>query len=434
MKKSILSILLPILLISCNNPNSSINNNNSNNNSFLTNTNISLSINVINGHDNQPIKNALVKITSTNGINKKINTNDKGISLFSDIISNYYYDIEVEAEGFISNKTNIKIDSNKEITIKLYKNIATLKGRILSENDTPIENAVIKVGNNFTLTNKNGDFSFNINSLEKLPVNISKNGFDNFIIDNIDFSKEKDKDLGNIKLHSLERKVSILFDNRSNLIDYLDKLIDILENSEYNIKKDSFSNYNLENIDILVLAAPNINYNPSDITKLQSFIRMNGKKIIILGEWGGYGNFYSDSINILLKEFNLKINQDLVRDNSNFESNEIVTNNIQSHYITNNVSYVSFYSTSSLEILNSQINQLNTDFTKNLIYTSSNAFKIQQYTRGQQALLSISLAYGTKLVLIGDTSLFTSDDSNGNGISNIDENDNKILALNIFSW
>src|SRR5690606_22558094 len=119
----------------------------------------------------------------------------------------------------------------------------------------------------------------------------------------------------------------------TNLLTYLDKLDELLVNSEYDIKKGNFSNENLDNIDTLVLVSPNINYSDLEITKLQTFIRMGGKKIVILGEWGGYSTFYSDSINTLLKEFNLKINQDLIRDNSSFTSNEIITNYIQPHYI-----------------------------------------------------------------------------------------------------
>jgi hypothetical protein len=433
--KKIVLIFLSLFLFSCSGPNNTQSNNSSNNTFNSASKTVSLSIKITNGHNNEPIKDAEVKLVSTNGINKTLKTNENGISFFTDIIENNFYDIEVTAKDFVSNKTNLKVDSsNKEVNIKLYKNFATLKGTIVSENDIPVESAVIKVGNNFTLSDKDGNFSININSLDKIKVEIFKNGFSNLKTEDIDFSKENNKDLGKIKLSQLKRKVSVFFDNRTNLLTYLDKLNDLLVNFEYEIKKGNFYNENLDNIDILVLVCPNFDYNSQEIMKLQSFIRIGGKKIIILGEWGGYSYFYSNSINTLLKEFNLKINQDLVRDNADFTSNEIITKYIQPHYVTRNVSSLSFYSSSSLEIFKGGINELKTDFTKSLVYTSSNGFKIQQYTKGQQSLLAVSLAYGTKLVLIGDTSLFTSDDSNYNGISNIDESDNKTLALNIFSW
>lgn len=412
-----------------------------------------LTVIVNDGNNQKPVANASVKVTSANGTNMTQITNSEGKSIFDSLPESINYNVEVSAAGYKSNsvstssaKLEIKADNPVYLTVNLFKSQVALTGKVLNNNGQPVEGAIIKAGDNSGLSQADGTFNINITNIANLPVNISKTGFTAFSYGNVDFSKQGNLNIGEIKLTQSLSSPVILFDiskvpfgnvEGAN-VNLFSKLNNVLNSAKYKtLFIDFFAQPNLDEIDTVVIASPFLDYSDAEIDKLSTFIK-SGKKLVILGEWGGYGGFKADSLNNLLKEANLRINPDIVKevDPQNFQATDeqIVTSAFNPHYITRNLTKLAFYSSASVEVINGGIKTLDTNNTKLLALSTSASFRIQTFNRGQFGLAGVSTLGSGKIVVLGDSSIFTDSDSNDNGISNLNEFSNQQFALNIFSW
>lgn len=406
-----------------------------------------LKVTVSNGSTGEIIKYANIKITSISGVNKTVQVNDSGFYSFEDLSPGVNYDLEVSSDGFITNKvstetSNINIESGKssELKVNLFTSSGSLSGRLLTQSDLPIEAAVIKTGNNFSLSDKNGNFKVNVTDLQSHDVEVYKAGFEKLNYGKVNFSENSIQNIGSIKLTSSTNKQIVLFDTGktplNGNLNLFTGISNLLTESEYQVTFEDFSKRpTLNDLSAIVIASPSSSYTTDELSKLESFVK-SGKKLIIMGEWGGYGGFNADSINNFLKEANIKINIDLIRESYDNETDEsvIISTSIKPHYLTTNTLKLGFYGSASVEVYSGGFTRLNDELTQIIAYSSSTGYQIKQYKKGQFGLVGISMMGIGKIVVIGDSSIFTSDDSDNNGIININEFDNKILALNIFSW
>lgn len=445
--------ILPFLLFACPNPQS--NDSNSKNiydiDNIMTQKKGILNINVKDGLNKQNIFNAQAKIILSDGTILSKNTDNNGNAVFDSLIENNSYNIEVSANGYINNSIStgnsnlvIKSNSPSSLEIKLYKTLGTFSGKVVSEQGNPIEAAIVQVGNDISLSDIDGNFKVNVSSLDKQNVFISKIGYQNLNYGTIDFNvNNKDQNLGNIKILSKKEKLSVVFDSskspfgKQNLISF-DDFINYTNELNYSFSYESFlSKKDFNNVDILIIASPSKNYSDEEVQKIINFIKQ-GKKLIVLAEWGGYSNFKIDSINKMIIQANLKINPDIIKENistsTSYDGEQIISINISPHFITNDISKLGFYSTSSVEITNGGLRSIDSNISKLLASSSKNGFRIQTYNNGQFSIIGSSVLGLGKVIVFGDSSIFMSEDSNNNNILNINEYDNKKIIKNLFSW
>jgi hypothetical protein len=414
----------------------------------------SLTVVVTDGASKQNIAGATVRVTSTNGTNLSENTNSEGKATFENLPEGVNYNIDVSANNFQANsastssaKLEIKANKPVSLTINLFKFQAILSGRILNENENPIEGAVIKVGNNSGLSEANGTFSINVTNISVLPISIIKTGYTTYNYGNVDFSKTTEVAIGEIKMVRTDTLPLVFFDTSKtpfgnidgNNIDTLfTKFAKALSAANYRaVSGNFFSQGNRDEIDALVIASPSVDYTDSEIETISSFIK-SGKKLVVLGEWGGFGGFKIAPVNKLLKEANIRINPDIVKEvtKENFQvtDEQIVTSTFNSHYITRGLTSLVFYSSATVEVINGGIKTLDSKITKLLAFSTTASFRIQVFNRGQFGFAAVSTLGAGKVIAVGDSSVFADSDTNSNGISNFEELNNKQFALNIFSW
>jgi hypothetical protein len=236
------------------------------------------------------------------------------------------------------------------------------------------------------------------------------------------------------------KPAKILFDTGKNPLGLTDKnairplasLTRILEKYNFKTAFSPISGQNLNDFDVIALISPSLEYSPEEIQTLAAFVK-SGKKLVITGEWGGYSGFSPDSINEFLKQVNLRINQDLVKEseNTHYQSNpqQLLVSSFQQSELTANISKLVLFSTASIEILDENTNK---NEARIVALSSNNSFKIKADEK-QAGLVAIShLEQGT-VILVGDTSLFTDQQVNANGKVNLEEENNEQFALNIFS-
>jgi len=236
----------------------------------------------------------------------------------------------------------------------------------------------------------------------------------------------------------LPKTNNILFDtsvrpfkeNNVNNISGLSKLTDILIKEKYNVLFNNFNNQDLDIIDTIIIVSPYLNYSVQDIEKLQKFLSQ-GKKIFILGEWGGYGGFNATGINKLLESANLRINEDVLKEsqstNYDFSDEQVLIKDFLKHPLTLGISVLSFYSTATIDII---------DINKNnaLILGQSSISSFKVMTNSKLGVIGASEYQNGKIIVLGDSSILLDNDTNSNSISNIDESDNTKFILNILKW
>lgn len=212
----------------------------------------------------------------------------------------------------------------------------------------------------------------------------------------------------------------------------ISKLTQILEDSNYTVLFDSIANReSLNDIDTILIISPSKDYSDIYINRLNSFVA-SGKKVFIAAEWGGYGNFSASAVNKLLKDANLRIDEDVVKEmnQSNYDQSDeqLLISDISSHPITKGISDLAFYSSAS-------VNLINTQNMKSKIVASSSllSFAVKANTYKSGVVAASELGTG-KIIVSGDSSFLLDSDSNDNGVSNIDELNNKNLILNILKW
>lgn len=444
-------LILPLLLSACptdiNSPSSP-----SPNQSASSNSQKSAVLNVIikDGINDQIISNAQAKITLPDGTVLTKQTDNKGTAVFDNLQEGNNYNVEVSANNYINNSAstaNISIKSGtpSSLTIKMYKSIGTFTGRVTSDSGSPINAAVVQVGNDSALSDANGNFKVNVSSLTQQAVVIAKSGYNTLNFGSVEFKEnDKDKNSGTVKLAKKSDQISVLFDTSKNPFgndgtDLVSSLSQYLSELNYKVSSENaLTKSDLNNIDILVIASPSTGYSDSEAEKITNFVKQ-GKKLVVLGEWGGYSNFNADNINKVIIPSNLKINPDVIKETAsanilNSNDEQILSTNIIPHFITDKVSKLSFYSSASVEIVSGGLKSIDANTTKLLAFDSVSGFRIQVYNKGQFAFMGCSVLGAGKVFVSGDSSIFTNDDSNSNNINNIDEHNNKLLIKNIFSW
>ncbi len=236
---------------------------------------------------------------------------------------------------------------------------------------------------------------------------------------------------------------NILFDTSKNpfgnssdkSITNLSKLTDFLTSSGFNIISDDFNNVNLDNISTIMIFCPSKDYSSLEINKLIAFVK-NGKKVVITGEWGGFGSFSDTSINIFLKQANLKINQDVIKEtlvqNYNLDNEHLLIKNFNTHPITKNIGLLSFYSSASVSVISGGIVPVDYINTQLIAFSGEQSFTIQSNIKN--GLVAVSNIGNGKVAVIGDSSEFTDKDADKSGKINLDEANNKAFMLNILNW
>lgn len=400
---------------------------------------LNLKITVIDEETKQPVPNASVNLLSNNSVIKKTDAN--GNADFNFLSKDTNYKADVSLNGYISNV--VTVDNTKEnLVITIKKASFSLTGRVIS-NGLPVSGAVVSLGSISSFSDLYGNFIIKAggSDIAQNSINVSKTGFNST---SIQFQKSDKSEilLGDILLNKKSLKPSVVFDISKIPFGVLEgenmslfsSLISLLEKNNFTVKQSEFIKEDLESSDIIVLPCPSLEYSSSELDTLYSLVKA-GKKVIVLGEWGGYGGFSSKGINTLLKKVNLEINTDVVEEinSENYikSPDNVVITSFDSHPLTKDLKKLIFYASSSVRTLTG--GEIPSSNTVTPISTSTNSFRIQVYNKGKSSLVGLSLLGAGKIIVVGDTSMFTDSDSDSNSVINLLEADNSKFALNIFN-
>jgi hypothetical protein len=179
---------------------------------------------------------------------------------------------------------------------------------------------------------------------------------------------------------------------------------------------------NLSETDILFLTSPNKAFSAEEIGAIQAFV-LSGGKVVVLGEWAGFGGFNATATNLMLKPFGIAFGEDTLRENN---SGMLNFSSFSSHPITESLKQVTMYQSGSVQSQGSNTASI-------LLRSGAGTFRIASNDGSFGTVLASTYGSG-KLVLVGDSSCLSSDDANGNGVPDLREGDNLRLGLQILNW
>jgi PKD repeat protein len=213
------------------------------------------------------------------------------------------------------------------------------------------------------------------------------------------------------------------------------KFASLLKDKGYEVKtlnSSPITSEKLNNCSIFVIPAPTKPFDANEIMAVREFVS-NGGNLLLINEWGG--DFRQGSnLNDLSRDFGVVFNNDTVNDpTNNFHSTPsyALIHEFSGHYVTKDINEFLYPAGCSL-VANNSIAWADDDS-----YTTLP--NIPLVSKAEKELGNITVLAATnfergRVVCIGDGDFCDDLDIDGNGRANIEEYDNKKLALNIVEW
>ncbi len=383
------------------------------------------------------VSGAEVEISAAGIASKTASTDGNGLVTFQQLRLDAEYTIRVKAAGFVDTVRNVNFsalppvgtDHAHFVAIKLDAKISTLTGKITDSSGKPLSAAVIFDSKQSTLSDANGNFSLSYSESVQLRLSISKQGFNNQVKTQAVLPNQ-DIQLGAIALSPKNRQVQVSFDiskapfglTGENALARLKSFQDEVVKAGFGLKSLAENMENLSETDILFLTSPNKAFSAEEIGAIQAFV-LSGGKVVVLGEWAGFGGFNATATNLMLKPFGIAFGEDTLRENNSGMLNFASFSN---HPITESLKQVTMYQSGSVQSQGSNTATI-------LLRSGAGTFRIASNDGAFGTVLASTYGSG-KLVLVGDSSCLSSDDANGNGVPDLREGDNLRLGLQILNW
>ena len=220
------------------------------------------------------------------------------------------------------------------------------------------------------------------------------------------------------------------------LADGFSLFADLLLSEGYTIdtldENDTIEYSILEEYDLLIIVGPTGTYTPLEVETIYNWTT-NGNSLLLISDWG---SFFGNSSNTIANEFGYDVALDIIFDTDDNVGGVywIVLNetNIKNHYITTDVSGIEIYAADGIisdPIGAMDIVTTDLDGTSEWLYGATPANNIPIISAYENWAGSDG-----KLVFMTDTNLWSNQDTDSDGILNINELNNSQLAVNIINW
>ena len=384
----------------------------------------------------QVISGAEVSLSSPSQPTLRQSTDASGRTTFRDLRNDVEYTLDVNAQGFEAasrraNLAQLATQGQKQLLLAIELNpvSASLKGRVIDSSGAPVVGATVFDTRQSVSTDSLGRFTLGYSSGGDLRLAISKTGFQ-ASSRTISIQPNTHQDLGDISLTRRSGPLQLGIDlSHGSLGQSADATLNsytslqnaiVTEGLQVRTLASSLLDQ-LDQLDVLMILSPSTNFSVEEIGAIQAFV-LSGRKLIVSGEWAGFAGFDGQAANLLLTPFNIQFGLDTLRES---DSGFLNVRSFSSHPITTGLNQLKLYQSGSVKLAASQGDLL--------ARTASGSFQIAANT-GSFAVLAAT-AYGSgKVVVLGDSSIWSNQDSDGNGTANFDEADNRKLLQQILNW
>lgn len=383
----------------------------------------------------QPVAGA--KVTLTSDVQQPVTTNSdaQGNANFSSVRLDGNYTIRVEAPGYVTGTRQVNLSvlatqgqGSLYLGITLEAQGGSVTGIVRNAQGQPLAGATIFDGTQSVLSDDQGLFSLGYTAPPgSLILTINKQGYTT-LTRTEQITDSQPRNLGSLTLNAASGAQIIAIDGtRQPLgqpgdsgLSSFSTLTQALSSDGFQLQTLSGSSIqSLAGVNTLFIPSPSRAFSAEEIALIQAFVHEGGK-LIMTGEWAGFAGFNSQAANQVLNGMGLEFGGDVLRENS---SGLLNISSFGGAFATG-LSNLQLYQSSSV---------LATGGAAQIVArTAETGFRISTF--GSFGVAAIS-AYGSgRVFILGDSSCWSNDDSNGNGVANINEANNLAFAKRVFTF
>lgn len=386
---------------------------------------------------NQSVNDARVSLSSSNSPTQVARTGSDGRVRFDGLRQDTTYTLSVEANGYVNasrqaNLSQLATLGQRELVLGIIlQPIGTsIQGRVQDAAGQPIEHAAVFDGQQTVLSDAEGRFVLSYQQAQNLQLSVARTGYQT-LSQPLSVALNDSRDLGSVALQAGSPALRVGLDTRSQpfgrgadtaFADY-QGLQQLIRDQGHSLSVSDNLLQALAQLDVLILLSPSASLSIEESSAIQAFVRQGGK-LILTGEWAGFGGFAPSTANQLLQPFQLRFGQDTLRQGS---TGFVNASPVGEHPISRGLSQLRLYQAGSVELLSS------TGPPQILARSPADSFRIVNNTGAFG--VAAATAFGTgRVIVLGDSSLWSDLDSDGDGSSNLSSADNRRLLEQILRW
>ncbi|MBC7545106.1 MAG: hypothetical protein H7338_20460 [Candidatus Sericytochromatia bacterium] len=350
--------------------------------------------------------------------------------------------IRAEAPGFLpvtktTEQTDLAAVGRSVVLLELLPATGILTGRVVSQG-RPLAGACVSDGQRSTLTDSAGHFRLAVGDTYT-TLRMAATGY---VAQNLGpINVPAATDLGDQSLVPVGRLPHILVDlsrrsfGRDGDAGELAGLYALLTGRGYRVSRLQDGPLgDLGGVDIVVVPVMSTGLASDERDRLVAWVRQGGK-LIVLGEWGGFGGFNLQAANDLLLPFNLGFGGDALRspDSGRERPGAIPLPAGTAPGLWDGVRQVDLFEACRVRVREGGKVPLDSHNTYQTGRLGQQGMRVAAVW-GNFSPIGVSLLGAGRVVAIGDASLWSGDDSDGDGTLNLFQGDNRTFALNVFRW
>lgn len=385
----------------------------------------------------KPIVGADVEISSAVTAPQTLRSNDSGLVTFNNLRLDTEFVLRVSAKGYlpIKRQVNLQTLSTKSgnaisLSVPLEAERLSVTGQVAGQNGALLPEAVVFDGQQSVITDDQGQFRLARSRPETFTLRVMRQGYQAQSRSVTVANNQPVQSLGTIALSPSNTPIQVIFDGTKQPLGVsgeaglapFSQLRGSLANEKYQVQTQTGTRLsNISSSHVLIIPSPSQAYSADEQREIQAFVAQGGK-LVVLGEWSGFGGFHANATNQLLAPMGVQFGEDILREN---QKGFLTVQTLVPHFITQGLTALKMYQSCSVSVSASAQGQV-------LARTGAKTFRIAS-TGAFGTVVAVAHGNG-KVVLIGDTSLWLDQDSDGGGTSNFAKGDNRKLALQVMAW
>jgi hypothetical protein len=346
--------------------------------------------------------------------------------------------VRAEAPGYLpASRTTTGItlaDGTGDLVLELLPAAGLLSGRVVSDNG-PVARACVSDGRFSTLTDAAGQFQLAVSDRQS-TLRLAATGY---------AAKEvgpatvtSGGHLGDLRLERLTRPATVLVVNARPFgapdgdLEPLAGLYASLTGAGYLLLRPTEAKLpDLGQIDIVFLPVPAASLPAAERQALTEWVRLGGK-LIVLGEWGGFGGFSREAANEILQPCNLAFGEDGLRALAEPDGDQgwLTLLADDEPGLWEGVDRIRLRSAASVRVVADTTVPLDSKHTHPVGRLGSDGMRIASVW-GQFSPIGVALVGAGRVIAIGDASLWAADPGRPGGTM---DHLNRLFALNVFRW
>jgi hypothetical protein len=327
------------------------------------------------------------------------------------------YRVELDGEDLVPHQTNIWLPAGKALRLRFFLEHARsrLRGRAQTPAGQPVAGAIVQQGEFSAESDAQGQFELILAQPGSEAISVSKQGY-----------RPCQPNQGLCQLEPLPAALRLRIPVSTAPLGLSPEAFASASAASRQAARDlgyellDWTHDELDPArDTLWLVSPSVPLSEQTIEQIQSFVHAGGK-LVVSGEWAGFGPLAQASLQKLVSGFGLALGGDSLHQSRSLEIHQFP----ETHSLTRGLSRLELYQSASVRVLLGS--------ARLLAYSPADGYRI--VSEGGQGVLGYALSGKGKVIVLGDSSLWLDSDSNGDGVSNFHSADNQKLWGNILGW